>query len=1133
MIYSSNVKQRPMIAKESMNPLGVLQKLAPPQAIIHIGAGDGYGEMHQWRQWGVSHAFIIDANKDRLEWARPLIAKNPGWHAASAVLFENEGEVDYYQASNPEEDGLIPPQRLSSLWPNLQATDQSVRSSRRLDHLLDEEIGGAFGQADSIWVLVDCLPALPILRGAGTHIEQWSVLKLRVLLHFADEIEEDASLQSIEAYLQPLGFQCIEITESNHPAIGYALFARNWKTILHSRTETLGKANAILTDEVLALVRQQEALNQDVAALNKAYEEQEALVDLHLGQIESLTQERNSYASQAAERQAQIDTLGQTITALNADMDALVQERSASAAQYEALKQEVAVLCKARDEQSALANQRQEQIEALTQTNVDLKSDKEAIIKEKSALAVQYDTLKQEMAVLSMAHYEQSALASQHQEQIKALAQECDHHTNQAVKLQAQIDALAQANTALKAEKQTFIQEKSALTNQHDALKQEMASLRKGRDEQNTLANQRQAQIEAVSKERDSHASQAVKLQAQIDTLIQTNTDLKANKEVIAKEKSVLATQHEALKQEMEVLGKARDEQSALANQRKALIEVLTMPKTDHHLEPYVLTLNNYDPFTTVGGGATRLQGLYAAIAEWSNVVVMCFYGGTSIEVADIGERIKCIRIPKTLEHLKEEKYFNSRFHIPTNDIVDLRNAGRNPVLNDVYDVLRKRASIVVCDHIYMMPLPRHFGDRFVYSSHNFEYKLKKELLKEHPNKEELIKEVYNAERFCVTTSDLIVAVSAEDSENFTRNFNITAPIIVVPNGASVPVAPNRDDVDAVKGKINSRSVVFLGSAHRPNVEAAKFIIESLASNCPNIEFHLVGSVCLALPSELPANVRTWGVLNESMKSAVLQHCKVAINPMFSGGGSNVKLADFLMNGLYVVSTSFGVRGYPDLISAHVTIANQDSFAEVLQNVLDDPGISNKPIRMERQSLFIEHLSMRSLAKQFVDVLCNFDQPKSSQIEALTQERNNYANQAAEWQAQIEILTQVNITLKTDKEAFSKEKSDLIAQYDSLEQKVAKLNKSYEEKSTLAQHRLEQIDTLTQTQAEQTRMVTQYKAELEQIQLKLQQSSARIIQLESELAESDARQHLINEEMIKAEAQIELIKDVLLREPGL
>ncbi|SJM88981.1 glycosyltransferase [Crenothrix polyspora] len=395
----------------------------------------------------------------------------------------------------------------------------------------------------------------------------------------------------------------------------------------------------------------------------------------------------------------------------------------------------------------------------------------------------------------------------------------------------------------------------------------------------------------------------------------------------------------------------------------------------------YVVSLNDYDPFHVVGGGATRLQGIYTAIAEWSDVVVLCFSEGTTIEVADITERIKCIRIPKTTAHIEEEKYFNSRFHVSVNDIVAFRHTGSNNILNKVYKVLRQYARIVLCEHPYMVSLPDHFKDRFVYSSQNFEYGLKKSLLEWHPDKDILLEDMRYAEHLCVSSSALVIAVSSEDACNFTKGMNAVAPIVVVPNGAGAPMLPKRADLNVVSKLINSqRSVVFLGSAHMPNVDAAKFIVETLAVDCNDVEFHIVGSVCNALPQNIPTNVKIWGVLSDSMKSAVLQSCKIAVNPMFSGSGSNIKLADFLANGLHVVSTPFGVRGYPDTVKPFVTITNQDLFANTVLNVLDNPQIEGEIKRKERKSVFFKHLSMSSLAVQFVEHLKSLEKPKKRML---------------------------------------------------------------------------------------------------------------------------------------------------------
>jgi glycosyltransferase involved in cell wall biosynthesis len=420
---------------------------------------------------------------------------------------------------------------------------------------------------------------------------------------------------------------------------------------------------------------------------------------------------------------------------------------------------------------------------------------------------------------------------------------------------------------------------------------------------------------------------------------------------------------------------------SAIAkNLQKSINDLLQLPIANANHEPYVLALNDYDPFSSIGGGATRLLGLYAATAIWSRVVVVCFSENNRLEVTKESLNIYCIRIPKTQEHIDEESYLNSRFHISINDIVALRHVDRNQVLNAVYALLRQQARIVICDHPYMSPLPTAWSDRFVYSSQNFEYGLKKDLLEWHPDKAILLDDVRTAERMCVASAAAVVVVSAKDGHDLVCGMKAAAPITLVANGASMPAKALTEDVSAVKKHITSKSAVFIGSAHMPNVEAVKFIIESLALQCLDIDFHIVGSVCQALPKNLPSNVKAWGVLSESMKAAVLAQCSVAINPMFSGSGSNVKLADFLANGLYVVSTEFGVRGYPKEIFKHVSVSERAAFSTALSDAINQPATTKAENRNSRHKLFLDHLSMLSLGTKFVKLLQNIEMPKKRML---------------------------------------------------------------------------------------------------------------------------------------------------------
>ena len=133
------------------------------------------------------------------------------------------------------------------------------------------------------------------------------------------------------------------------------------------------------------------------------------------------------------------------------------------------------------------AAERQARIDSLTQANVALKAEQEALLQEKSAIVAQQEALKQEVAALSKVRDEQSALANQRQRQIEVLKQEHVSYANQVAERQARIDSLTQANVALKAEQEALLQEKSAMVAQQEALKQEVAALSKVRDEQSAL----------------------------------------------------------------------------------------------------------------------------------------------------------------------------------------------------------------------------------------------------------------------------------------------------------------------------------------------------------------------------------------------------------------------------------------------------------------------------------------------------------------------------------------------------------------------------------------------------------------------------------------------------------------------
>jgi hypothetical protein len=528
-----------------------LRLVAPPQMVIHIGAGSGKGELHQWRQWQVPWAVLIEADEARLDWANSSLAENPQWHTACVVLSDVNAEADFYIASNPAEDGLIAAEQLRVLWPNLSTQEQQKRQVQRLDSLLQAEPYQALQQVQIIWTIIDCLTSLSILKGAGQALEKWSVLCVRVLLKPLPEENTVGTLQDIEDYLLPYGYRCIEVAESNNPAVGSALFVRDWQAVLQPKNEQLSQNNTQLVEE-----RSKQLIERQAA-------------------IDALTQERDQFAQQATERQIQLEALTQAKAAVEEEKTSLVQSR-------DALGSEVTALNQARDQQAQLANERQVHIDALIQERDQfaqqaterqaqleaLTQARAAVDLEKTSLIQSRDALSNELTATQQARDQQAQIANDRQAHINTLTQERDQFAQQATERQTQLDSLTQAKTAVEQEKASLIQSRDALSN-------ELAATQQARDQQAQLANERQVHIDALIQERDQFAQQAAEQRAQLEALTQARA-------AVEEEKTSLIQSRDALSNELVAITQARDEQTHLAAERQVQIETLSHELTNN-----------------------------------------------------------------------------------------------------------------------------------------------------------------------------------------------------------------------------------------------------------------------------------------------------------------------------------------------------------------------------------------------------------------------------------------------------------------------------------------------------------------------------------------------------------------------
>ena len=209
----------------------MLRHLFPVQAMLHVGAGDGHAAAKQWQQWDIPHVLLIEANPEYKESLQEAANQHHGCQAVSALIGEQEAEAEFYEASNPWESGITPPEQWQEIWPNLTGTVSSRLQQHRLDTLLTKPPYDSVAK-DINWVNIDCMPALPIIKGAGDSIRQWDTVRARVILEDSFDGASDACLNEVISYLTSYDFRCVAITEGHHPAVGEALFIRDWKKLL-------------------------------------------------------------------------------------------------------------------------------------------------------------------------------------------------------------------------------------------------------------------------------------------------------------------------------------------------------------------------------------------------------------------------------------------------------------------------------------------------------------------------------------------------------------------------------------------------------------------------------------------------------------------------------------------------------------------------------------------------------------------------------------------------------------------------------------------------------------------------------------------------------------------------------------
>jgi len=388
------------------------------------------------------------------------------------------------------------------------------------------------------------------------------------------------------------------------------------------------------------------------------------------------------------------------------------------------------------------------------------------------------------------------------------------------------------------------------------------------------------------------------------------------------------------------------------------------------------------------GGGRLRLLGLYHELGE----AITARYLGTYDWPGNQAKRqLVSPQLEENLVTLSDAHFAavqeTSKMagNRPVIDCTFAEFAHLSPAFLAAAREAAARADIVVFSHPWIFPLLEGQLDPLrqliVYDAHNVEGLLRTEILDDGGEGTRIARTVVATEFKLCHTAHLVLTCSTADGSAFSRLYGISSEKIrVLPNGAFtdaiVPsTAGEKASLRAGLGLDNRRLAVFAGSNYGPNVTAAAYIAEVLAPASRHVQFAVLGGVCASFERRYPENVRLVGPVSQGVINDWLRAADVAINPMFSGSGTNVKMFDYMAAGLPIVTTPVGARGVVCSEKAFCT-AEPRMFGSAIDTLMANPPVAlelGRSARRQAERLYSWRRISRHLGrvlKRNTDRLC-------------------------------------------------------------------------------------------------------------------------------------------------------------------
>jgi len=268
----------------------------------------------------------------------------------------------------------------------------------------------------------------------------------------------------------------------------------------------------------------------------------------------------------------------------------------------------------------------------------------------------------------------------------------------------------------------------------------------------------------------------------------------------------------------------------------------------------------------------------------------------------------------------------------------------------------------------------------FIYDAHNCEFHLMKQIIKKNLLGKIISQWVKRIEEKVCKKSDLILVCSEYDARIFRKIYGVNeAKIRFISNGTNIYPLPDKLTRQQAKKKLGlfeKPIIIFIGSYYKPNIEAARFIIENLAYKLKKYTFVIAGSVKLYFEfRRIPNNVHLFPKKGNKCKDEeldlLLKASDIAINPRIAGSGTSIKLLDYLAYGIPSITTPIGKRGLDLKNMENIYISSINEFLKAIDHILSDTSLYNK-LKFGGYKLVTEKYNWRDISSNLEEIILNY-----------------------------------------------------------------------------------------------------------------------------------------------------------------